>query len=83
MLKKSKLKNQNAKIIVRLHRIRGQLEGIEKMLLSDKTCLEIVQQIAAVRSALAKVQGLILISSCKNKNNENFNKKIQELTKIL
>jgi len=67
----------------RVHRIKGQIEGIEKMLLSDKTCLEIVQQIAAIRAALAKLGGLVLVSSCKTVSDINLEKKIQELTKLL
>lgn len=42
----------------RLKRIEGQLRGVQKMLEEDRECHEIVQQLAAVRSA---VQGATLI----------------------
>ena len=42
----------------RLKRVEGQLRGVQKMLDEDRECHEIVQQLAAVRSA---VQGATLI----------------------
>lgn len=36
----------------RLKRIEGQLRGVQKMLDEDRECHEIVQQLAAVRSAV-------------------------------
>jgi DNA-binding FrmR family transcriptional regulator len=42
----------------RLKRIEGQLRGVQKMLEEDRECHEIVQQLAAVRSA---VQGATLV----------------------
>jgi DNA-binding FrmR family transcriptional regulator len=37
---------------VRLNRIAGQVAGIQKMLNEDRYCVDILNQIAAVRSAL-------------------------------
>lgn len=42
----------------RLRRIEGQIRGVQKMLDEDRDCHEIVQQLAAVRSA---VQGASLL----------------------
>ncbi len=42
----------------RLKRIEGQLRGVQKMIDEDRECHEIVQQLAAVRSA---VQGATLV----------------------
>ncbi|MBI5052423.1 MAG: metal-sensitive transcriptional regulator [Chloroflexi bacterium] len=42
----------------RLRRIEGQVRGVQKMLDEDRDCHEIVQQLAAIRSA---VQGASLI----------------------
>ncbi len=42
----------------RLRRIEGQIRGVQKMLDEDRDCHEIVQQLAAIRSA---VQGASLI----------------------
>lgn len=47
-------------IIKRLRRIEGQVKGIQKMVDEDKYCSDILIQIAAVRSALNSVGGIIL-----------------------
>jgi DNA-binding FrmR family transcriptional regulator len=36
----------------RLHRIEGQVRGIERMVDEDRYCIDILTQIAAVRTAL-------------------------------
>ncbi len=36
----------------RLHRIEGQVRGIERMVEEDRYCIDILTQIAAVRNAL-------------------------------
>ncbi|MBI3241131.1 MAG: metal-sensitive transcriptional regulator [Chloroflexi bacterium] len=36
----------------RLRRIEGQVRGVQKMLEEDRDCHEIIQQLAAVRSAV-------------------------------
>jgi DNA-binding FrmR family transcriptional regulator len=44
----------------RLKRIEGQVKGIQKMLEEDKSCTDILTQIAAVRAAVNKVGGMVL-----------------------
>ncbi len=44
----------------RLRRIEGQVRGIAKMVEEDRYCIEILQQVQAVRAALAKVESQIL-----------------------
>ncbi len=39
-------------LIKRLHRIEGQVRGIEKMVEDDRYCIDILTQIAAVNTAL-------------------------------
>jgi len=39
-------------LIKRLHRIEGQVRGIERMVEDDRYCIEILTQIAAVNTAL-------------------------------
>jgi CsoR family transcriptional regulator, copper-sensing transcriptional repressor len=39
-------------LITRLHRIEGQVRGIERMVEDDRYCIDIVTQVAAVRTAL-------------------------------
>lgn len=40
------------KLLTRVRRIKGQVEGLEKLLLSDGECSKALQQIAAVRGAI-------------------------------
>ncbi len=44
----------------RLHRIEGQVRGIAKMVEEDRYCMDILYQMQAVKSALAKVESQIL-----------------------
>ncbi len=39
----------------RLHRIEGQVRGIERMVDEDRYCIDILTQISAVQAALDKV----------------------------
>ena len=41
--------------INRLSRIEGQVRGVAQMIESDRYCIDILHQIQAIRSALAKV----------------------------
>lgn len=45
----------------RLDRIEGQIRGIKKMIEEDRYCDHILNQLTAVRSALAGVQEQLLI----------------------
>ena len=40
------------KIANRLHRIEGQVRGIEKMVDEDRYCIDVLTQVAAVKTAL-------------------------------
>ena len=81
--------NESAKpktdILNRLSRIEGQVKGIKRMIEEEKTCADILTQVAAVRAAINKVGGLILeqyAKECvvKSINSEN---KEQELESLL
>ncbi|MDE2623700.1 MAG: metal/formaldehyde-sensitive transcriptional repressor [Betaproteobacteria bacterium] len=43
---------QKDKLVARVRRIKGQLEGIERALESDAACVEVLRQIASVRGAV-------------------------------
>jgi len=58
--KKSMSANHNADSLRRLKRIEGQVRGIARMLEEERYCIDILQQIQAVRAALNKVEGLVL-----------------------
>jgi CsoR family transcriptional regulator, copper-sensing transcriptional repressor len=47
-------------LIRRLHRIEGQVRGIERMVDEDRYCIDILTQIAAVNTALEAVAFKIL-----------------------
>src|SRR5712691_6699970 len=42
-------------LLARLSRIEGQVRGIERMVESDRYCIDILTQIAAIQAALDKV----------------------------
>ena len=52
-------KNSGAKLN-RLKRIEGQVRGVAQMVEDDRYCMDILHQIAAIKSALTKVETLIL-----------------------
>ena len=39
-------------LVKRLHRIEGQVRGVERMIEDDRYCIDILTQIAAVNTAL-------------------------------
>jgi DNA-binding FrmR family transcriptional regulator len=39
-------------LVARLHRIEGQVRGIERMVEDDRYCIDILTQVAAVNTAL-------------------------------
>jgi len=74
----------------RLKRIEGQVRGIIRMLEEDRYCIEVLQQIQAVRAALGKVEGLVLkghAASCveeaiRSGNPEEQSRKFSELVDL-
>lgn len=65
------------KIIVnRLNRIKGQINGIEKMVESDRDCNDILIQVVAVEKSLKSMANLILenhLYKCVTEDLENGN----------
>jgi DNA-binding FrmR family transcriptional regulator len=47
-------------LIKRLHRIEGQVRGIERMVDEERYCIDILTQIAAVSTALESVSVMLL-----------------------
>ena len=47
-------------LVKRLHRIEGQVRGIEKMVEEDRYCIDILTQIAAVSTALESLAFKVL-----------------------
>lgn len=46
--------------INRLNRIAGQVRGVAQMVQDDRYCIDILHQIQAIKSALAKVETQVL-----------------------
>jgi DNA-binding FrmR family transcriptional regulator len=47
-------------VLDRLARIEGHVHGLRKMVAEDKSCPEILLQVAAIRAALNKVSRIVL-----------------------
>ena len=54
--------DQRDKITHRLNRVAGQVAGLQKMVQEDRYCVDILTQLAAIRSALDAV-GVELLSN--------------------
>jgi DNA-binding FrmR family transcriptional regulator len=53
--------SEKAALIRRLHRIEGQVRGIERMIEEERYCIDILTQISAVATALESL-GLRILS---------------------
>ena len=79
-----------AKILGRLRRIEGQVQGIHRMVEEDKYCVDILLQLAAVQGAVEQAQKLLLsqhIESCvaeaiRSGNTRERQKKVGELLEV-
>ena len=78
-------------LIRRLHRIEGQVRGIERMVEDDRYCIDVVTQISAVRAALRRVEEEVLrdhVAHCvehaiTSGNKGDQRKKIAELMDVM
>jgi CsoR family transcriptional regulator, copper-sensing transcriptional repressor len=52
--------HDNPAVINRLKRIEGQVRGVAQMVADDRYCIDILHQLQAVKSALARVESEIL-----------------------
>lgn len=75
----------------RLSRIKGQVEGVERMILDKRYCPEIVTQIKAIRSALRSLEANIIeghMRHCvkdaiKSRDINVANEKIEEILNLM
>ena len=49
-------KDKKTKLINRLSRIEGQVRGVARMIDSERYCIDVLTQIQAIRSAMARVE---------------------------
>jgi len=70
-----------------LRRIEGQVRGVQQMIDDKRYCLDIVNQIKAIKSALSRVESKVLekhLRSCVTQvlNKKEMEEKITELVKV-
>ncbi|MEM1230517.1 MAG: metal-sensitive transcriptional regulator [Pseudomonadota bacterium] len=51
---------EKAPTIRRLKRIEGQVRGVTRMLEEDRYCMDVLQQLQAIKAALARVEDAVL-----------------------
>lgn len=72
-------------ILTRLHRMEGQLRGIQRMVESDKYCIDVLTQISSVMAAAQHVGVIVLrdhINGCVRKalgDGQNDDEAVTEL----
>ena len=71
-----------------IRRIEGQVRGIEKMIEKGDYCIDILNQIKAVKNSIITVEGKILkkhIKECIKESitGNDFNTKVDEIVKVL
>ena len=77
-------------ISTRLARVEGQVRGLAQMVEQDRYCLDVVTQVRAARSALAKVEQMVLadhLGSCveaaiANGDPDEQRRKVAELIEV-
>ncbi|MCM8804596.1 MAG: metal-sensitive transcriptional regulator [Candidatus Omnitrophica bacterium] len=77
-------------LLPRIRKIEGQLKGLARMIEEKKYCIDILQQIFAIKGALKSIGLIILenhINTCVketiySKNDEEIKEKIEELLDI-
>jgi DNA-binding FrmR family transcriptional regulator len=71
------------KTLIRLKKVRGQIDGIIKMYSECRECSDIVTQIAAARAALGSAGKEILTSEAASCLKDNKSGKLDKLIKQL
>jgi|TARA_B100001939_G_scaffold338985_1_gene345215 DNA-binding FrmR family transcriptional regulator len=76
----------NKKILNRIKRTKGQMAGIIDMMEKEKNCLEIVNQLKAVKSSIEKSIGLLTTENLLQRidnNNQIDQKQFSEAIDII
>ena len=68
--------------ISQLHRLQGQLLGVEKMISQNTKISEIIQQIEAVRGNLKALEKRLLGQDTRNLKDDELKKAINYLLKV-
>ncbi|MHA1555127.1 MAG: metal-sensitive transcriptional regulator [Alphaproteobacteria bacterium] len=78
-------------VLKRLNRVGGQVSGITRMVEGDRYCIDIINQVAAVRAALRRVEEEVLgdhVAHCvedaiNSGDRDQQRQKIAELLEVL
>lgn len=67
----------------KLHKVQGQIQGVVAMYDEGRSCLEVVQQIAAIRSALSGISKDVLTKEAckcaKERTSQDFDRVLKSL----
>mgnify|MGYP000014924237 FL=1 len=63
---KQRTEEEKKKIIARLHKINGQINGVEKMINDDRYCDEVLTQLLAIEKSIKSVSDYILENHMKS-----------------
>ena len=75
--------------LINLKKIEGQVRGLQSMIDDEKYCIDILNQLKAVKNALVSVEGKILKSNLKAcvkdslSENASFDDKVEEIVNLL
>ena len=75
--------------LINLKKIEGQVRGLQSMIDDEKYCIDILNQLKAVKNALVSVEGKILKSHLKAcvtdslSENASFDDKVEEIVNLL
>jgi len=78
-----------AALVKRLHRIEGQVRGVERMVEDDRYCIDVLTQISAVSTALESLAFKILDEHVRHcvagalESGEDASEKVEELLKAV
>lgn len=84
----SRYRRDNAALVQRLRKVEGQVRGVARMVEEDRYCIDVLVQIAAIRSALNAVgqnliEGHVRHCVAKALQSGNGEHAIQELLDVL
>jgi CsoR family transcriptional regulator, copper-sensing transcriptional repressor len=81
---------KDPKLLARLSRIEGQVRGVSRMIEEERYCIDVLNQIQAIKAALKKVEEDLLKShashcvahAIKNGDAEDQRRKFDELVEL-
>lgn len=60
MKTKKREDDQKKELLARIHKIQGQVNGIEKMIINDKYCDDVLIQLSAIDKSIKSLANVIL-----------------------